>query len=141
MEEKEWEEEDDEDYVIVDITAVKLFGMPDEAFLIKETDNNKKKEDEEDEKSKGDGNDGGKNSSGGVKRGKNMRGGIDRYASKGDNKDDADAWYEHDFNVEGKEGAEWENTKGKRTMTKRARRRRRRRKRKKRGGGSRRCQK
>ena len=61
-----------------------------------------------------------------------MRGGIDRSASKGDNKDDAELWDGHDFDMGGKEWAELETTKGTRTTTKRARRRRKRR-RKKRG--------
>ena len=46
MEEKEREEENDDNDDVVDITAVKLFGMPDEAFLGKETDNKKKEEEE-----------------------------------------------------------------------------------------------
>ena len=75
--------------------------MPDEAFLGKETENNKKEEEEE-EKRKGDDDDGGKNSIGGVERGDNMRGVIDRSASKGDNEDDTDLWDEHDFDVGGK---------------------------------------
>ena len=62
-----------------------------------------------------------------------MRGGIDRFASKGDNKDDADLCDDHNFDVEGKEGTEWETTKGMKKTTKRTRRRRRRKKR--RGGG------
>ena len=58
--------------------------MPDETFLGKETDNNKKKEEEE-EKNKGEDDDGGNNSDVGAKRGKKMRGGIDRSASKDEN--------------------------------------------------------
>ena len=106
MEEKEQEEEDDDDDDVVDITVVQLFGMPNEEFLGKETENKKKKEEEED-KITGNGNDGGKNSGGSTKKGKNMRGGIDRSASKGDNKDDADSWDKHDLDVKGREGAEW----------------------------------
>ena len=34
-----------------------------------------------------------------------MRGGIDRYASKGDNKDNTDSWDKQNFDVGGKEGA------------------------------------
>ena len=58
-----------------------------------------------------------------------MRGGTDRSAYKGDNKDDADLWDEHDFDVEGKKGAERETKKGTGTTTKRARIRRRKKKR------------
>ena len=90
--------------------------MPDEAFLGKETENKKKKEEEE-EKRKGGNDDGGKNSGGGAKREKKTRGDIDRSASKGDNEDNTDSWDEHDFDVGGKEGAEWETTKGTRTTT------------------------
>ena len=61
-----------------------------------------------------------------------MKGGINRPASKGENKDNTYSLDENDFGVRGKEGAEWEMTKGMRTKTKRARRRRRRRR--KRGG-------
>ena len=82
MEEKEPEEDNDGDNVVVNFTAVKLFGMPDEAFLDKETENKNYKEDK---KSKGDGDYGDKNSGGGAKKGKKMRGGINRSASKGDN--------------------------------------------------------
>ena len=42
MEKKGREEEDDDDDGIFDITAVQLFGMPDESFLSKETDDKKK---------------------------------------------------------------------------------------------------
>ena len=41
-----------------------------------------------------------------MNRGRKMRGGIDSSAPKGDNKDDAELWDEHDFDVGGKEGAE-----------------------------------
>ena len=41
------------------------------------------------------------------KRGQKIRGGIDGSASKGDNEDDADSLDEHDFDAEGKDGAEW----------------------------------
>ena len=130
MEEKEGEEDDDDEDSVVDINTVKLFGMPDETFLGKETENKNKKEENE-EKKKGDKNNNSKNSGGSVKRGKKMRGGIDMSASKGDNKDDTDLWDDHDFNVEGKEGSEWETTKGTGTTTDRTGRSRR----KKRGGG------
>ena len=50
--EKEWEEYDDGDDDVVDIATVQFFGMPDEAFLGKKTEN-KKKEEEEEEKRKG----------------------------------------------------------------------------------------
>ena len=89
MEKKEREDDNDDDDDVVDITAVKFFGMPNEAFLGKETENNKKKEEEE-EKSKGDNDDGVNNSGGGVKTGKKMRVDINIYASKGDNKDAAE---------------------------------------------------
>ena len=46
MEEKEREEDNDNNDDVVDNTAVKLFGMHDEAFLGKEKDNNKKKEED-----------------------------------------------------------------------------------------------
>ena len=78
--------------------------MLNEAFIGKETENKKKKEEEEEKKRRGDDNDGGKNSGGGAKRGKNMRGGIDRSASKGDNKDNSDSWVKHNFDVGGEEG-------------------------------------
>ena len=61
-----------------------------------------------------------------------MRGGIDRSYSKGDNEDDVELWDKQDFDVEGKEVAEWETPKRARTTTKRARRRMRK---KKMGGG------
>ena len=128
MEEKEWDEDDDNVDDIVDITSVQWFGIPDKEFICKETDNNKNKEEEE-EKSKKENDDGDNNRGGGAKREKNMRGGIDRFASKGDNKDDADLCDDHNFDVEGKEGTEWETTKGMKKTTKRARRRRRRKKR------------
>ena len=57
-------------------------------------------------KSKRDGDDGSKNSGGGAKRGRKMRGGSDRSDSKGDNKGDVDLWDEHNFGVGGEEGAE-----------------------------------
>ena len=57
-----------------------------------------------------------------------MRGGINRSASKDNNEDGTDSWYKQNFDMGGKEGAEWEVTKGKRTMTKRVRGRRRRKK-------------
>ena len=104
--------------------------MPDEEFIGKETDNKKRKKEEE-EKRKGDDNDGGKNSGSGAKRGDNMRGGIYRSASKGENEDDAEFWDEHSFNVGREEGAEWEITKGTGMTTQRASRKRRR---KKKGG-------
>ena len=135
MEEKKREEDDDNDDYVVEITAVQFFGMPDEAFLGKETDNNKKKE-EENEKRKDGGDDSGKNSGGGAKRGENMRGGINMSASNGDSEDNAESWDGHDFDVGRKEGSEWKMMKGTRTTTKRASRRRRR---KKRGGGSHLC--
>ena len=87
-------------------------------------------------KSKRDGDDGSKNSGGGAKRGRNMRGGSDRSDSKGDNKGDVDLWDEHNFGVGGEEGAEWETTKGKRMTTKREIRRRRKKKREGVGWGS-----
>ena len=62
-----------------------------------------------------------------------MRGGIDRSAFKGDNKDDTDLWDDRDFDVGGKEREEWETTKGTRTTKKRVRRMR---IRKNTGGGS-----
>ena len=93
----------------------------------------------EEEKSKGDNDDGGKNSGGGAKKGKMMRGGIDRSASKGDNKDDADLWDKHAFDVGRRSEAEWETTIGKRTTKKIARSRRKRKE--KRDGGSRRFRK
>ena len=102
MEEKEWEEDDDDDDDVVDITAVQLFGVTDEAFLGKDTES-KKKEDEE--KSKGNVDDSVKNSGGGAKRGKKMKGGIYGSASKVDNKDNADSWDKHDFDVGG--GSDW----------------------------------
>ena len=95
---------------------MQVFGIPNEVFLGKEAENKKKKEEEE-EKRKGNNDDGGKNSGGGMNRGRKMRGGIDSSAPKGDNKDDAELWDEHDFDVGGKEGAEWEMTKGKGTTT------------------------
>ena len=54
-----------------------------------------------------------------------MRGGINRSASKGVNKDGAYSWDGHNLDVGVKEGAELETTKGTRKTTKRARRRRR----------------
>ena len=50
---------------------------------------------------KGNKDEGVKNSDGGAKRENNMRGGIDRSASNGDNKDDAYSWDRHDFGVGG----------------------------------------
>ena len=41
MEEKEWEENDDNDDDVVDIAVVQFFGMPDKAFLGEETENKK----------------------------------------------------------------------------------------------------
>ena len=114
MEEKEWEEDDGDGDDVVEINAVQLFGMPNEAFLGKGTDNRNKKEYEEEDNSKGYANDGCKNSGGGAKTGNKMRGGIDRYASKGDNEEDADSW--HNLDVGGKDGEDWETTKGT-TMT------------------------
>ena len=120
-------EDNDDDKDVGDITVVLFFGMPDEAFIGKETDNKKKKGDEE-EKRKSDENESGKNSGGGgANRGGNMREFIDRPATKGDNEDN-----DHNFGVRVKEGAEWEITKGARTTTKISRRRMRR---KNRGGG------
>ena len=130
MEEKEREEDYDKEDGMVDINAVQFFGMPDEEFLGKDTESKKNKG--EDKKSMGDDNDGDKNSGGGAKSGKNMRGDIDRPVSKGINEDNPDSWDKHNFDVRGEEGAEWETTKGTRTKTKRSRRRR---SRKKRGGG------
>ena len=86
---------------VVDITVVQLFVMSDEAFIGKEKENKKKKK-EEGEKRKGDGNAGGKSSGVGAKRRKKMRGGIDRFASKGDNEDNANLWYKHNFDVRGR---------------------------------------
>ena len=90
MEEKVQEEDDENDDDIVDINAVQVFGMPNEAFLGKDAENKKNKEEEE-EKRKVDNYDGGKKSGSGMKRGRKMRGGIDRSSPKGDNKDDADS--------------------------------------------------
>ena len=50
MEEKEQEEDNNGDDDVVDITAVQLFGMPGKAFLGKETENKKKKEEQKDKK-------------------------------------------------------------------------------------------
>ena len=50
----------------------------------------------------------------------------------GDNKDISGSWDEHNFDVEGKEGEEWETTKVNKITRKRARKRRRR---KEMGGG------
>ena len=44
MEERGREEDDDNDYDVVNITAVKLFDMPDNVFIGKEKENNQKKE-------------------------------------------------------------------------------------------------
>ena len=44
---------------------------------------------------------------GGAKRGENMGGGINRPASKGNNKDDADSWGDHYWDMRGKEEVEW----------------------------------
>ena len=84
---------------------MQLYGIPDEAFFGKETENKKNKEDEEDEKSKGDRNYSSKISSGVAKRGKKMREGIYRFSSKGDNEDDTETWDDCDLDVGGKEGA------------------------------------
>ena len=51
----------------------------------------------------------------------NMRGGIDRSAFKGDNKDDTELWYKHNFGVGRKDGVKWETKKGMKTTTKRER--------------------
>ena len=64
MEEKEWENEDDD---LIDIAAAQFFGTPDEAFLIKK---NKKTEEK-----KGD--DGDENIDGDANRGGKKRKGID----------------------------------------------------------------
>ena len=82
MKEKEREEDNDKDNDVVNITTVQLFGMPDEAFLGKETQN-KNNKDEEEKNRNVDSDDGGNNSVDGTKRVENMRGGIDRYSSKG----------------------------------------------------------
>ena len=63
MEEKEWENEDDD---VIDITTAQFFGTPNQAFLIKK---NKKTEEK-----KGD--DGNNNSSGDAKRGEKKSKGI-----------------------------------------------------------------
>ena len=44
MEEKEREEDNDDNSDLVDVTAVQLFGMSNEEFIGKETENNKGKE-------------------------------------------------------------------------------------------------
>ena len=59
--------------------------MPNKAFIGEETENKKEEEEEEEERTKGDDDNGGKNRGGLAKGGENMRGGIDRFASKGDN--------------------------------------------------------
>ena len=65
---------------------MQLFGIPDGEFIGKEAENkNKNKREGEEEKRKGDKDNGGKNSGGGMNREKKMRGVIDRSASKGDN--------------------------------------------------------
>ena len=64
MEEKEWENEDDD---VIDITAAQFFRTPNQAFLIKK---NKKTEEK-----KGD--DGDENGDGDAKRGEKKRKGID----------------------------------------------------------------
>ena len=49
---------------------------------------------------------------GGAKTGNKKRGNIDGSVLKekeGDNYDDADSWDEHNFDVRGKEGADWGN--------------------------------
>ena len=46
MEEKKQEQDDDDDDDVVNITAVQLFGIPEELFLGKETENKKKKKEE-----------------------------------------------------------------------------------------------
>ena len=61
---------------------------------------------------KGDNNEGVKNSDGGAKREKNMRGVIDKSASKSDNKDDANSWDRHDFGVGGRRGQSRKTLKG-----------------------------
>ena len=84
---------------------MKLSVIPYKEFLGKERENNKKvDEEEEEEKRNGDNDDSVKNSDGSAKRGKKMRGGIYRSASKGDNEVDADSWDKHEFDVMGKEG-------------------------------------
>ena len=44
MEEKEWEEDNDDDNDVVNINGVQLFGVPDEIFPGKEINNNNKEE-------------------------------------------------------------------------------------------------
>ena len=77
------------------------------SFLIKKKNTNT----EEDKK--GDGGGGKKNSGGGgAKRGRKKRVGIEEYVleeKEGNDYDDANSWDENDFDVGGKEGAEWEN--------------------------------
>ena len=58
-----------------------------------------------------------------------MRVSIDSPAYKCDNEDDANSLDEHNFYVRGKDGEDWETTKGTIKMTKRARGRSRRNKR------------
>ena len=50
MEEKEWENEDDD---VIDITAAKLFGTPDEAFLIKKNKKTEKKQGNDRDRNRG----------------------------------------------------------------------------------------
>ena len=64
MDEKEWENEDND---VIDITAAQFFGTPDEEFLIKK---NKKTGEKKD-------NDSNKNGDGDAKRGEKKRKGID----------------------------------------------------------------
>ena len=75
MEEKEWQNEDDD---VIDITAAQLFGTPDEAFLVKK---NKKTEDK-----KGDDDD--ENGDGDAKRGEKKRKGMDGSVPKEKKGDD-----------------------------------------------------
>ena len=107
----------DSDNDVFDITTVQLFGMPNEAFLAKYTENKNEKGEDED-KRKGDDDESVKNSGGGAKRGKKMWRVINMCASKGGKKDKTDSWDDHNFDVGGKEGAEWEKMKGKRMTTK-----------------------
>ena len=66
-----------------------------------------------DEEKKGDDGNVQKNGGGGLaKRGNNKRVGIDGYVLKekeGNDYDDANLWDEHNFDVGGKDGAEWGN--------------------------------
>ena len=75
MEEKKWENEDDN---VINITSAQFFGTPDEAFLIK---NNKKTEEKR-------GDDGNENGNGDAKRGEKKRKGIDGSVPKEKEGDD-----------------------------------------------------